>query len=115
MFEILQQMLQKFLAKIPRDPAGIAWFAVGMTGEFVFLMRFVVQWIASERRKKTVVPVVFWHLSLVGTFMVLAYAVRQMDPVFMLAYSLNVVIYVRNLSIARAHPEREAAAEKTSE
>jgi len=112
---MLEQMLQKLLMRIPHDPASIAFFAIGMVGEFVFLMRFVVQWIASERQKKTVVPMVFWHLSLVGTFMVLAYAIYQMDPVFMLAYSLNMVIYVRNLSIARAHPALESAAEKTSE
>jgi lipid-A-disaccharide synthase-like uncharacterized protein len=112
---MFEHMLQKLLVRIPQDPTSIAFFIVGMVGEFVFLMRFVVQWIASERVKRTVVPMVFWHLSLVGTFLVLAYAVYQMDPVFMLAYSLNMVIYVRNLSIARAHPAREAVAEKTSE
>lgn len=112
---MFEQMLQKLLMRIPHDPTSIAFFAIGMVGEFVFLMRFVVQWIASERKKRTVVPVVFWHLSLVGTFMVLAYAIYQMDPVFMLAYSLNMIIYVRNLSIARANPAREAVEEKTSE
>jgi lipid-A-disaccharide synthase-like uncharacterized protein len=112
---MLEQMLHKFLMRIPHDPTSIVFFTLGMVGEFVFLMRFVVQWIASERKKRTVVPMVFWHLSLVGTFMVLAYAVYQMDPVFMLAYSLNVVIYVRNLSIARAHPAQEAVAERASE
>jgi lipid-A-disaccharide synthase-like uncharacterized protein len=112
---MLDQMLQKLLANIPKDPATLAWFLVGMIGEGVFLMRFVVQWIASERKKKTVVPMVFWHLSLAGTFLVLAYAIYRMDPVFMLAYSLNMIIYVRNLAIARAQPAREAAAEKTSE
>jgi lipid-A-disaccharide synthase-like uncharacterized protein len=108
--EMIQQLRARF-----HTTADLIWFLVGMAGEGVFFLRFVVQWIASERKKRTVVPVVFWHLSLVGTFIVLIYAVRQMDPVFMLAYSLNVVIYVRNLSIARAHPDREAVAEKTSE
>lgn len=112
---MLDQMWQKLLTRIPNNSADLAWFVTGLVGEFVFLMRFVVQWIASERKKRTVVPVVFWHLSLAGTFMVLAYAVHQMDPVFMLAYSLNMVIYVRNLSIARRHPAQEAVAEKTSE
>jgi len=112
---MFEQMLQKLLMRIPHDPTSIVFFAVGMVGEFVFLMRFVVQWIASERKKRTLEPVVVWHLSLAGTFMVLAYAIHQMDPVFMLAYSLNMVIYVRNLSIARRHPAQEAVAEKTSE
>jgi lipid-A-disaccharide synthase-like uncharacterized protein len=112
---MLEHLLQKLLMKIPHNSTDLIWFAVGMIGEFVFLMRFVVQWIASERKKRTVVPMVFWHLSLGGTFLVLAYAICQMDPVFMLAYSLNMIIYVRNLSIARAQPAREAVAEKTSE
>jgi lipid-A-disaccharide synthase-like uncharacterized protein len=111
---MFDEMLRKLLTKF-QNPSDVIWFLVGMAGEGVFFLRFVVQWIASERQKRTVVPVVFWHLSLVGTFMVLAYAIRQMDPVFMLAYSLNVVIYIRNLSIAKAHPEKEALAEKTSE
>ena len=111
---MFDEMLAKLLARF-HTPADLVWFLVGMIGEGVFFLRFVVQWIASERKKRTVVPVVFWHLSLLGTFMVLAYAIRQVDPVFMLAYSLNMFIYVRNLSIARAHPEREVVAEKTSE
>jgi lipid-A-disaccharide synthase-like uncharacterized protein len=112
---MFDQMLQKLWANVPSDTTTVLWFLVGLVGEAIFLTRFVVQWIASERKKRTVVPRVFWHLSLVGTFMVLAYAIYRMDPVFMLAYSLNMVIYVRNLSIARAHPAREAVAEKTSE
>ncbi|HUT60807.1 MAG TPA: lipid-A-disaccharide synthase N-terminal domain-containing protein [Phycisphaerae bacterium] len=112
---MLEHMLEKFLSRLPADPGQLVWFLIGMTGEFVFLMRFVVQWVASERKKRTVVPMVFWHLSLVGTFMVLAYAIYTMDPVFMLAYSLNIVIYVRNLHIARRYPAREAVTERTSE
>jgi lipid-A-disaccharide synthase-like uncharacterized protein len=112
---MFDQLLQKFHANIPQDATTLVWFLVGMVGEGVFFMRFVVQWIASERKKKTVVPTIFWHLSLLGTFMVLAYAIYRMDPVFMLAYSLNMIIYVRNLSIAKANPAREAVAEKTSE
>jgi lipid-A-disaccharide synthase-like uncharacterized protein len=106
---MLDEMLAKFLQKLPRTTPELVWFIVGMTGEAVFLMRFVVQWIASERSKRTVVPIVFWHLSLVGTLMVLAYAVHTLDPVFMLAYSLNMVIYVRNLTIARRSPGQTVA------
>ena len=99
-------------------PANITewvWFLAGMAGEFVFFLRFVVQWIASERMKRTIVPMAFWHLSLVGTAMVLAYAIYKLDPVFILAYSLNIFIYVRNLSIARRHQETQAVMEKTAE
>jgi lipid-A-disaccharide synthase-like uncharacterized protein len=63
----------------------------------MFTMRFIVQWIASERKKKSVIPVSFWYLSLGGGLIVLAYAVYRMDPVFILAYLPGNVIYLRNL------------------
>ncbi|MGA2266163.1 MAG: lipid-A-disaccharide synthase N-terminal domain-containing protein [Phycisphaerae bacterium] len=88
-------------------PSGLlawGWFLVGMIGEGVFFMRFVVQWWASERKKRTVVPMAFWHLSLIGTGLVLAYALFVQNLVFILAYSLNVFLYVRNLVIARRTP-----------
>jgi lipid-A-disaccharide synthase-like uncharacterized protein len=100
---------------IPKSPAEWFWVITGLVGQFVFFLRFVVQWIASERQKRTVVPMVFWHLSLIGTLMVLAYALYRIDPVFILAYSLNIFIYVRNLVIAKRSPEMAAFAEKQSE
>lgn len=89
---------------LPTSPIAWTWFLVGMIGEAVFFMRFVVQWYASERKKRTVVPMAFWYLSLAGTALVLAYAVFVINPVFILAYSLNVFLYVRNLIIARRNP-----------
>ena len=100
---------------IPKSSTEWFWVITGLVGEFVFFMRFVVQWIASERRKRTVVPKVFWHLSLIGTALVLAYALYRIDPVFILAYGLNIFIYVRNLIIAKRNPAQEAIAEKVSE
>jgi lipid-A-disaccharide synthase-like uncharacterized protein len=99
----------------PKTTAGQVWFLIGMIGEGVFFLRFVVQWWASERKKQTVVPMMFWHLSLVGTVIVLAYAVWAINWVFMLAYSLNIIIYVRNLAIAKRKPAMEAVMEKESE
>jgi lipid-A-disaccharide synthase-like uncharacterized protein len=63
----------------------------------VFAMRFIVQWIVSEQRKESVIPVSFWYLSLGGSLILIAYAIRQMDPVFIVAYLLNPIIYFRNL------------------
>jgi lipid-A-disaccharide synthase-like uncharacterized protein len=100
---------------MPQTLAEWVWLIVGLVGEFVFFLRFVVQWLATERARRTVVPVSFWYLSLGGTFMVLAYALYKLDPVFILAYSLNVLIYVRNLVIARRNPQQAAVAEKASE
>ncbi|HUT37267.1 MAG TPA: lipid-A-disaccharide synthase N-terminal domain-containing protein [Planctomycetota bacterium] len=75
------------------------WFAVGLLGQAIFCGRFVVQWIASERKKQSVVPVAFWYLSILGSLTLLAYALSRWDPVFILAYVLNSMIYVRNLML----------------
>lgn len=73
------------------------WIVLGFVGQAMFSMRFVVQWIASEKKKESVIPMAFWYFSLGGGLILLAYAVRQMDPVFIAAYLLNPIIYSRNL------------------
>lgn len=73
------------------------WELLGFIGLTVFSSRFIVQWIASERRKESVIPVSFWYLSIVGSFCLLAYALHKQDPVFILSYLFNGVIYGRNL------------------
>lgn len=100
---------------LPDGAHAWVWFVIGMTGEVVFFFRFVIQWWASERRGRTVVPMSFWYMSLIGTLGVLAYALYRVDPVFILAYSLNILIYVRNMHIARRGPLAELVAEKSSE
>jgi lipid-A-disaccharide synthase-like uncharacterized protein len=110
-----ETMRSKLDRLLPRTTGGWLWFIVGFGGEFVFFLRFVVQWWASERAKRTVVPMVFWHLSLAGTALVLAYAVQRIDPVFILAYSLNIFLYVRNMMIARRDPAVAMVMEKESE
>lgn len=92
---------------LPSTMTGWTWFVIGLIGEGVFFLRFVVQWWASERKNRTVVPMMFWHLSLAGTALVLAYAVFVINPVFILAYSLNIFLYVRNLYIARHSGEAQ--------
>ena len=73
------------------------WVLIGFLGQGMFTMRFIVQWIASEKRKESVIPVAFWYFSLGGGLILLAYAIRRMDPVFIAAYLLNPIIYSRNL------------------
>ena len=73
------------------------WLAVGFTGQLLFMARFIVQWIASERHKRSVIPIAFWYLSLFGSLTLLSYALHKRDPVFILGLSLNSLIYVRNL------------------
>src|SRR3990172_4969991 len=70
-----------------------------MVAQAVFFLRFLVQWIVSERRGESVIPVAFWYLSLLGSGLIFVYAIRRADPVFMLAQLLACVIYVRNLML----------------
>lgn len=78
------------------------WVAIGLCGQLMFTARFLVQWIASERVRKSVVPVMFWYFSLAGGTILLTYAIYRRDPVFMLGQSMGLVIYARNLWLIRA-------------
>jgi len=82
------------------SPSGL-WLALGFFAQLVFASRFVVQWIASERAKASVMPVAFWYLSLGGALMLLAYAIHRRDPVFILGQSTGTFIYLRNLYLIR--------------
>lgn len=73
------------------------WLAIGFLGQGLFSARFIMQWLASEKEKKSVIPVVFWHLSLLGGMVLLVYAIHKRDPVFILGQSTGVFIYARNL------------------
>jgi lipid-A-disaccharide synthase-like uncharacterized protein len=77
------------------------WLLVGLAGQAVFSARFVVQWIQSERAGRSVIPEVFWYLSLVGSALLLAYALHRHDPVFVLGQSAGFAVYARNLVLAR--------------
>ncbi|MGF1447547.1 MAG: lipid-A-disaccharide synthase N-terminal domain-containing protein [Pikeienuella sp.] len=84
------------------------WIALfGLTAQAVFMARMLVQWIASERARRSVVPVAFWWLSLAGALMLLIYGVLRRDIVIILAQSFGLVVYLRNLALIRS--ERRAA------
>jgi|OpeIllAssembly_1097287.scaffolds.fasta_scaffold947207_2 lipid-A-disaccharide synthase-like uncharacterized protein len=81
------------------------WLAVGFAGQLLFTSRFLVQWVASERQRQSVIPTAFWWLSLGGAALLLAYAIWRRDPVFILGQAFGFVVYTRNLIlIARHHP-----------
>lgn len=77
------------------------WVLFGFGAQFLFFMRFIIQWIASERKKRSHIPVAFWYFSLAGGLTLFAYAVRRLDPVFMLGQGLGCLIYIRNLVLIR--------------
>lgn len=77
------------------------WLVLGFVAQGLFSARFLVQWVASERAGKSVIPVVFWHLSILGTVLLLAYAIYRRDPVFILGQSAGLVVYFRNLFLIR--------------
>ncbi|UCF37334.1 MAG: lipid-A-disaccharide synthase N-terminal domain-containing protein [Acidobacteriota bacterium] len=83
------------------------WEVVGFVGLVVFSSRFIIQWIASEKKKESVIPVSFWYLSIVGSLCLLAYALVRQDPIFILSYLFNGFIYLRNLYFV--YSKRKAA------
>ncbi len=74
-----------------------AWVVLGFFAQACFTMRFVLQWLASERAKRSVVPVTFWFFSLFGGALLFIYAIVRKDPVFIAGQGLGLVVYIRNL------------------
>jgi lipid-A-disaccharide synthase-like uncharacterized protein len=77
------------------------WMVVGFAGQALFSMRFILQWLQSERAKKSVLPLAFWYFSIAGGATLLAYALHQRDPVFILGQGMGLFIYLRNLWLIR--------------
>ncbi len=73
------------------------WLAIGFMGQALFSMRFLVQWISSEKHKKSVIPIAFWYFSLGGGVTLLSYAIFRLDPVFILGQAGGLLVYSRNL------------------
>lgn len=80
------------------------WLGIGFAGQAIFGTRFIVQWIATERKRRSVVPVSFWYLSLLGSLFLLAYSIYRRDAVFIAGFSLNMIIYLRNLYFIHRRP-----------
>ena len=96
-----QGMFQKFASW---------WVALGLIGQLFFASRFIIQWVASERKGKSVIPVPFWYLSLGGSAILLIYSIHIADPVFILANILNSFIYIRNLMLIGREKQANRAA-----
>ena len=75
------------------------WVLLGYVAQIMFTMRFVVQWIASERRRRSHIPRVFWYLSIAGSALSLTYAIYLRDPPFIFGQSTGMIVYLRNLML----------------
>jgi lipid-A-disaccharide synthase-like uncharacterized protein len=75
----------------------LIWLSIGFGAQLMFSMRFIIQWIASEKARISIVPKTFWYFSFMGGFMLFIYAIHRMDPVFILGQGLGLIIYSRNI------------------
>ena len=73
------------------------WLVIGFIGQVAFGARFVIQWIVSEKKRESTIPLAFWYCSIAGSIILLTYAIYREDPVFILGQSLGSIIYIRNL------------------
>jgi lipid-A-disaccharide synthase-like uncharacterized protein len=98
-----------FIMQLSRDVGGYLydvfidkadwWLIVGLGGQLMFTARFLVQWLASEKAGRSVVPVAFWFLSIGGGLITLIYGIQRREPVIILGQSLSLFIYLRNLML----------------
>lgn len=81
---------------------------IGFAGQFLFSMRFIVQWLYSEKQKKSVIPISFWYFSLFGGLLLLTYAIMKKDIVFIVGQSFGSFVYLRNLYFIRRNRQKTA-------
>jgi lipid-A-disaccharide synthase-like uncharacterized protein len=89
----------------------MTWIVIGFAGQALFSMRFLYQWIASERLRRSVIPEAFWYFSMAGGVTLLAYAIYREDPVFIVGQAAGLVIYARNLYFIWRHKRQPVATE----
>lgn len=101
------EWLAGFGDKIQSMPAEeIIWVSIGFAGQALFAMRFIIQWIVSEQKRDSVIPIAFWYFSIAGGAVLLSYALWRQDPVIILGQSTGLFIYLRNLYFV--HKNRRA-------
>jgi lipid-A-disaccharide synthase-like uncharacterized protein len=103
MWESVVNAIQNAILQIKLDPY---WEATAFVGEAVFGGRFVLQWLVSEYRKKSHIPIAFWYMSIIGSIILAAYAIHIEKPVLIVAFTLQIGIYTRNLALIKK--ERKA-------
>lgn len=87
------------------------WLGIGFLGQAMFSMRFLVQWMYSERKKRSIVPIAFWYFSIAGGVTLLSYAIYKLDPVFIVGQGAGLFVYLRNLQLILRDRHKPAIAE----
>ncbi|WP_031435443.1 lipid-A-disaccharide synthase N-terminal domain-containing protein [Methylomarinum vadi] len=82
------------------------WISIGFLGQGLFSARFLVQWLKSERAKRSIIPHAFWYFSIAGGLTLLIYAIHRMDPVFIVGQASGLLIYSRNLYFIQREKKR---------
>ena len=85
------------------------WLVIGFAAQTLFFMRFLVQWIVSEKSGKSVIPDVFWYFSLSGGLVLFVYSIHKQDPVFMMGQGIGLIVYVRNIMLVWRERRRQRA------
>lgn len=99
----LVDALHNYVAGMPS--VDLVWLVFGLAGQSLFMMRFIVQWIHSERHQQSLIPVSFWYLSLFGGLIVLAYGFHRGDPVIILGQLPGTIVYARNLMLIKRNDQ----------
>jgi lipid-A-disaccharide synthase-like uncharacterized protein len=94
-FSHIINALNSYIIGMPAT--DLIWLSIGLAGQCLFMARFIVQWIHSERHGQSLIPVSFWYLSLLGGLIVLAYGLHKLDPVIILGQLPGTIVYSRNL------------------
>jgi lipid-A-disaccharide synthase-like uncharacterized protein len=82
------------------------WIGIGFVGQGLFFGRWLLQWFVSERKAESQIPLAFWYMSLIGSVIVLAYAIHRLDPVFIAGQSVGTLVYIRNIMLVQRAPKR---------
>ena len=90
------------------------WLGIGLVGQMTFAARFIVQWLYSEYRKQSVIPTAFWYFSLIGSMVLLSYAIHRRDPVFILGQCTGFLVYCRNLMLIYKHKQTKDSESKAN-
>ena len=104
MFDSIIEFFKSAITEqIVKDPI---WATLAFVGQVIFGGRFILQWIVSEYKKRSHVPTAFWYISLVGSIILLSYSIHIKNPIFMFGFSLNTLIYLRNLHLIYKHAKK---------